>query len=451
MTRRDTFAALAGLAAPSSRPNILFIMADDLGYADLSCYGRRDYRTPQLDRLAAEGVRFTNAYASSCVCSPTRVALITGRYPHRLPVGLPEPIPTYGFTGGLPKDHPTLPSLLRQAGYHTSLVGKWHLGVQPGFGPLDAGYDDFFGYRTGGVDYFTHQAGGGARPAFPDLWEGNQLVARPGYLTDLLGDRAERILTSRAQDRRPFLLSLHFSAPHWPWQAPEDEARAGKIGNLADYGGGSAATYARIVQRMDERIGRVLDHLAKLGLARNTLVVFTSDNGGERFSDNWPFSGRKTELLEGGLRVPAIVRWPGRVAAGTTTAQTAVTMDWMPTLLAAAGAAPDPAYPPDGINLFGKPVARTLFWRYRWQQQRAVREGDWKLLKIAGNSFLFDVGRDPQERANLRAAHPEVFARLSQAWEHWNAGMLPEDSAVYSHESYSDEEADRYGNRRAKP
>jgi len=449
---RRQFTAALGLspllAAATARPNILFILADDLGHADLSCYGRRDYRTPRIDQLASEGMRFTQAYSNSSVCSPTRTALITGRYQYRLPVGREEPIPTRGFLGGLPKAHPTLPSLLQAAGYHTSLVGKWHLGAAPGVGPLEFGYDDFFGYRSGGVDYFSHRAGGD----LADFWEGNTLVERPGYLTDLLGDRAEAIIDARAKDRRPFLLSLHFSAPHWPWEGPDDAALSGTMSSLAHYDGGSSATYARMVQRLDARVGRVLDRLKQKGLAGNTLVVFTSDNGGERFSDTWPFSGRKTELLEGGIRVPTILRWPRKVEPGSITDQVAITMDWLPTLLAAAGVIPDPAYPPDGINLLpalaGDTWPRTLFWRYRWQEQRAVREGNWKLLRMAGNSFLFDVVKDPLERANLKAAYPEVFARLNAAYDAWNAGMLPEDSKAYSHPSWADEEADRYGNRR---
>jgi len=221
------------------------------------------------------------------------------------------------------------------------------------------------------------------------------------------------------------------------------------MGSLAHYDGGSTATYARMVRRLDERVGRVLDRLKRKGLAGNTLVIFTSDNGGERFSDNWPFSGRKTELLEGGIRLPAILRWPGKVKAGSTSDQVAITRDWLPTLLAAAGVNADPAYPSDGINLLaGKTVPRALFWRYRWQQQQAMREGNWKLLRMAGNSFLLDVVKDPLERANLKSAYPEVFARINAAYDAWNAGMLPEDPKAYSHPSWADEEADHYGNRR---
>jgi arylsulfatase A-like enzyme len=446
-SRRLFLAALA----PAPRPNILFIMADDLGYADLSCYGRRDYQTPHLDRLAAQGVRFTQAYANGCVCSPTRTALFTGRYQYRLPVGLEEPIANRSPEVGVPPSHPTLSSLFRAAGYHTSLVGKWHLGTRPGTGPLESGYHEFFGYRMGGVDYFTHKSSA-MHNGKPDLWDGNTTVDRPGYLTDLLADRAEAILKARAKDRQPFLLSLHFSAPHWPWQAPGDAASSAQIANLTHWDGGSNATYARMVQVMDQRIGRLLQTLEDQKLARNTIVVFTSDNGGERFSDNWPFSGHKAQLLEGGIRVPAIIRWPGHIRPGTTTSQVAITMDWLPTLLAAANLQPDPAYPSDGVNLLpslnGPLQPRTLFWRHRADQQRALRQGDWKLLRLRKNSYLFNLAEDPLERANRKAAHPDVFARLNATYDAWNATMLPEDPNAFSYVITGDQQAESYGHTR---
>lgn len=428
--------ALPSIGTPASaavdRPNILFIMADDLGYADLSCFGRRDYRTPALDALAAQGVRFTDAYANSPVCSPTRLALMTGRYQHRLRAGLEEPIAQQDH--GLPPDHPTLPGLLRARGYTTALVGKWHLGRLPNYGPLKSGYDHFWGFRGGGIDYFTHGFAGR-----DDLWDDESRIQADGYLTDLLADRAIDVIRQSAADRKPFFVSLHFSAPHWPWEGPDDRAEAERIkanptpAAYFHFDGGTQKTYAAIVQRMDHQIGRVLKTLESLGIARNTIVVFTSDNGGERFSDTWPFSGRKTELLEGGIRVPQIATWPGRIPAGSVTDQVFMTMDWLPTLLAMAGGAPSPSHPPDGLDLSavltGKaPRAdRTVFWRHFNLEQEACREGDWKYLKIAGNSFLFNLADDPLERANLKARQPERFDRLVVSYRKWNEGMLPQD------------------------
>jgi arylsulfatase A-like enzyme len=230
---------------------------------------------------------------------------------------------------------------------------------------------------------------------------------------------------------RPFLISLHFNAPHWPWEGPEDEAESRRIRALADYDGGSMQTYARMVTRLDFQVGRVLDALDSGGIANNTIVIFTSDNGGERFADTWPFTGKKTDLLEGGLRIPALIRWPGHVSAGSTTGQVAITMDWMPTLLAATGAQSDPAFPSDGINLLplltpgATPISRKLFWRYKNNAQRALRDGDMKWLKIADNTFLFNVVDDPLERANLKDRQPEVYRRMVTDYEEWNATMLP--------------------------
>src|SRR6266850_5676340 len=260
----------------SSPPNIVFIMADDLGYADVSCYGRPDFSTPNVDRMAANGVRFLQAYANSAVCSATRTGLITGRYQYRLPLGLEEPLT--GRNVGLPPEHPTLPSLLRNAGYGTTLVGKWHLGALPRFGPLKSGYDHFYGFRGGALDYFSHTSSAGRS----DFWEDDVPIHRSGYLTELLGSRAVEVVNGYAKSGQPYMVSLHFSAPHWPWEAPGDESESDRLrqpgsGGLNDFDGGSQKTYQRMVEEMDRQIGRVLQALDKNGLTDNTIVIFTSD------------------------------------------------------------------------------------------------------------------------------------------------------------------------------
>ena len=421
-------------APPSSNdgakpPNIVFFLADDLGYADVSCYGRPDIKTPNIDRIAADGVRFLQGYANSAVCSATRTALITGRYQYRLPVGLEEPI-AGSRNVGLPPGIPTLPSLLQARGYGTTLLGKWHLGSLPDYSPLKSGYDHFFGFRGGALDYYTHTGPNHE----DDLWDGDTAVHQVGYMTDLIGDRAVEAVERYARFGGPFFLDVHFNAPHWPWEAVGDEAEAERLRKapLFDFDGGTQRTYQRMIERMDMQVGRVLQALDEHGLTENTIVVFTSDNGGERFADTWPFTGRKTELLEGGLRIPVLVSWPARLPRGSVTQQVGISMDWLPTLLAATGGAPDPAYPCDGVNLLpmlldgAAPASRKLFWRYKAHQQRAARNGDWKILKIDGNTFLFDVADDPMERANLRDRHRDVFDRLAAEWDAWNASMIPE-------------------------
>jgi len=461
LTRRDALtgaaASAALLGAPAlaakavRRPNILYIMADDMGYADLSCYGRADYATPRIDGLAREGLRFTSAYANSCVCTATRVALITGRYQYRLPVGLEEPLAGRENIG-LPGDQPTLPSLLKAAGYSTALIGKWHLGSLPAFDPLKSGYDHFWGLRSGTVDYYTHKGSDGKL----DLWDGPTPVTEAGYLTDMIAERAISAIGTGAKQPEPWFMSLHFTAPHWPWEAPGDMAEAKRLEASPDreallhYDGGSLATYAAMVTRLDYQVGRILDALAASGQAENTIVVFTSDNGGERFSSTWPFTGRKTELLEGGLRIPSIVRWPGVTEAGSTSDAQVISMDWLPTFLAAAGAASDAAHAPDGIDirqaLEGRALPeRTLFWRYKNHAQQAARRGKWKYLKIADQTFLFDVVADPLERANLKDREPEMFKALANAWAQWNAGMLPLDPESYTHGFTGKTLADHYG------
>jgi arylsulfatase A-like enzyme len=450
-----SFHATSMAGADNARPNILFIMADDLGYADAGCYGAPEIKTPHIDELAARGVRFLQGYANSAVCSATRVALMTGRYQYRVRVGLEEPLVS-PEGGGLDPAHPTLPSLLKKAGYRTTLVGKWHLGLLPKHGPLQSGYDEFFGFRGGAVDYFTH--GEGRRK---DLWEDDTPVERAGYLTELLGDRAVQVVNESAKSAQPFLLSLHFSAPHWPWEAPGDAAEAerlskpGSHGGLFHYDGGSLQTYRRMVESMDQQIGRVLQALEENGLTENTIVVFTSDNGGERFSNTWPFSGRKAELLEGGLRVPTIVSWPARLPKGAVTSQVAITMDWLPTLLAAAETTHDPDYLPDGIDLLpalatdSVTLARKLFWRFKANGQRAMRDGDLKLLKLRENTFLFNVVDDPLERANLKDRLKADYSRMAREWHAWNEAMLPELKEATSGTPDARTAADRYGVKRA--
>jgi len=402
------------------RPNFVFILADDLGYADLHCYGGRAPCSPNLDKLASEGLLFTNGYANSSVCSPSRFAILTGRYQHRLRGGFDEPIASASPELGLPPGHPTMASLLRDAGYATALVGKWHLGSLPWFSPLKSGYEEFFGHRSGAVDFFSH-TGFHAH----DLWDGDEEVFLEGYLTDLLTDRAVDFIRRQSRDK-PFLLSLHYNAPHWPWETREDEAESRRIGrNLAHLDGGSVQTYLEMIRIMDEGIGRVLAALDEIGARDDTLVVFTSDNGGERYSDTYPLVGKKMDLLEGGIRVPYIVRWPARLPAGQTCDRLAIGMDWMATFLAAAGVEPHPDYPLDGIDLFGPPVERNLYWRMVYRNQKAVRSGRWKYLSIDGAEFLFDLSRDPRERANMRYREPEKFRELRRAFFEWEESMPP--------------------------
>jgi arylsulfatase A-like enzyme len=463
ITRRDLLrgaaAGMIGLAMragiggaqPSAKPpNIVFILADDLGYADVSCYGRPDFTTPNIDRIAAQGLRFPQAYANSAVCTATRTALITGRYQYRLRLGLEEPL-VGNPDVGLPPEHPTLPSLLKKAGYSSTLVGKWHLGALPMFGPLKSGYDHFYGFRGGAVDYFSHAIGGKE-----DLWDDDIPLHQVGYLTDLLGSRAVDVVNGYAKSGQPFMISLHFNAPHWPWEGPGDETESERLrqpgsGGLADFDGGSQKTYQRMIEEMDKQIGRVLQALHANGLTENTIVIFTSDNGGERFADTWPFTGKKTELLEGGLRIPAIISWPARIPRGRTTEQVSISMDWVPTLLAAAGALPDPAYALDGMNLLpmltqnASPVSRKLFWRYKGKAQRAARDGDYKFLKILDNTFLFNVVEDPLERANLKDRQKDVYHRLVREWYDWNASMLPEIMGSFTGGFDGQQLADHFG------
>ena len=358
-----------------TRPNLLFIVADDLGYADLGCYGGRDASfgpvSPTLDGLASQGALFTQGYANSPVCSPTRFGMITARYQYRLRGAAEEPInsKTRGpGAQGLPPSHPTMPSLLRDAGYRTSLIGKWHLGFPPAYGPLASGYDEFFGPMSGGVDYFTHCDSSGRH----DLYDGTEETHAEGYLTDLLSRRAVDYVDRMAAQASPFFLSLHYTAPHWPWETREDQGRAPAVkDNLFDLAGGNIHTYRRMIHHMDEGIGWVMQALRRHGLERDTLVIFTSDNGGYRLSDNSPLFHHKSSLWEGGVRVPCLMRWPAVLPASRDVKQAGITMDLTATILTAAGAVGKNGADAklDGIDLLPiltgkqKETDRTFCWR----------------------------------------------------------------------------------------
>ena len=426
------------------RPNIIFIVADDLGYADLGCYGGRaaDFGavSPHIDRLAAQGLRFTEGYSNSPVCSPTRFAMMTMRYQYRLRGALEEPINSRSRDDprlGLPADIPTLPSRLRDAGYATALVGKWHLGYPPRFGPLRSGYDGFYGIMAGGVDYFSHASSKGDH----DLYEGEAEHHEAGYLTDLLSRRAVEHVHRRAAAARaghPFFLSLHYTAPHWPWETRDDEALARSLGNLAHLEGGNVQTYLRMIHHMDEGIGQLMQALQAEGIEQDTLVVFTSDNGGERFSDNWPLVGGKMDLSEGGIRVPWVAHWPRVIAPGRTSTQHCMTMDWSATLLHAGGGTPAASHPIDGMSILpvlrdpSRRIDRDMFWRMKHRSQRALRAGRWKYLKVDEHEYLFDLEADARERANLSAREPARFAALRERWSAWDATMppIPDDATV---------------------
>jgi arylsulfatase A-like enzyme len=420
----------ADLHTPASRPNIVFILADDMGWGDLSCYGRPDYQTPNLDKLAREGIKFTNAYSAAPVCTPTRVGFMTGRYPARLRVGLEEPIferkdlsDEQLRTYGIPHEHPTVASLIKQAGYATALVGKWHLGYLPFYGPLKAGFDEFYGNMSGAVDHFTHKD----MTDSLDFFEQEVPIEKIGYMTELLTKRAIEYI--RPPHKDPFYLSLHYTAPHWPWEGPKDIAvsNAMKYSSTGFRSGGSIRVYGDIMKSMDDGIGQVLTTLRSTGLDKNTLVIFTSDNGGERFSYQWPFTGQKMDLHEGGVRVPAIVRWPGVTKAGTTSDQPVITMDWTATMVAAAGAKSDAAYPLDGQDLKEvlanrRPLFdRPFFWRTK--RQGAMRHGKWKYIREGKNDSLYDLSFDEREQANFAESQPNKLKELRGQFDTWESQM----------------------------
>ena len=312
------------------------------------------------------------------------------------------------------------------------------LGYPPSFGPLRSGYDEFFGIMAGGVDYFTHCSSSGEH----DLFEGEEPKHEVGYLTDLLSARAVQHVQRRAADAKagkPFFLSLHYTAPHWPWETRDDGELAPSLAaNLFHLQGGNVESYRRMIHHMDEGIGQLMQALMEAGIERDTLVVFTSDNGGERFSDNWPLVGGKMDLTEGGTRVPWVAHWPAVIPAGGVSRQHCMTMDWSTTMVELGDGQPPAEHAPDGVSLAAvlrNPEAtfeRPLYWRMNHRSQRALRVGDWKYLQVDGHEYLFNLAQDERERANLARVHPQRLDGLRAQWLAWDATMppIPPDASV---------------------
>ena len=424
------------LAAEPRKPNIVILVADDLGFADVGFQGCRDIPTPHIDTLARNGVRCSNGYVSGPYCSPTRAGLLTGRYQQRFGH---EFNPGRGEGEGLPLKETTIADRLKAAGYATGLVGKWHLGEGPEFHPQKRGFDEFFGFLAGAHPYLP---GEGA-----PIYRGSQVVAEESYLTDAFAREAVSFIDRHEDDL--FFLYLAFNAVHTPMQATDD-----RLARFATIPEGSRRTYAAMLVAMDEAVGKVLAKLRTSGLDEDTLIFFISDNGGPTLpgttvngSRNTPLRGSKRTTLEGGVHVPFVVQWRGKLPEGTVYERPMIQLDILPTALAAAGVEAQPEWHLDGVNLLpflmgdasDSPHER-LYWRLG--EQAAIRQGDWKLVrydsavdaegeasrKLSGKSVtpfhLYNLARDIGESHDLADEQPEKAEELRKAWQEWDAQLV---------------------------
>lgn len=437
-----------------NRPNIVTIMSDDQGYGDLSCMGNTDFRTPHLDRLATSGARCTDFYSNSPVCSPSRASLLTGHYPGN--AGVRSILKGYRTTPGLSTAVPTSARLLKDQGYRTGLIGKWHLGMAAGSRPSDHGFDTSFGFRSGAVDYFSHIHYGPNNRQIPhgdgfiegtplhDLWEDDEETWQDGhYFTELVTERAVSFIRDEAASADPFYLHVAYSAPHFPMHAPQ------KYRDRFAHLPWDRQIMAAMISAMDDGVGSILDELERQGMSENTVVFFMSDNGPSREIRNWldgrqdtyyggttgKLKGHKFSLFDGGVRVPAIVAWPGTIPAGQVIDQPLIAMDMLPTFLSWAGAdVNDLEFDGADVSAVFSEHALLAERDLHWEQggQTAIRRGRWKLVLNGqlvedegpvAEVFLSDLETDPGERDNLADAHPELTAELIAAARGWREGI----------------------------
>lgn len=397
-------------------------MADDLGYGDISCYGNKTIQTPVLDKMAGEGIKFTNYYSNGAVCTPTRAALMTGNYQQRAGLeGVIYAAMDKRNEGGLSEKETTMGEIFQENGYKTGIFGKWHLGYDEKYNPTHHGFDEFYGYVSGNVDYISHRDGIGLY----DWWHNTDTVYEEGYVTDLITDRALAFMERNKE--RPFLLYIPHETPHYPFQGRNDKADRLPGQDFEAWGSrpDKEAAYKEMVEIMDENIGRVFEKLKELGLDNNTFVFFCSDNGAMQIGSNGILKGHKTSLWEGGIRVPAIAWYPEKISGGIISKAVLASIDVLPTLLSITGIKTNTEF--DGEDFSGvlfkndEMPERPVFWRYR--NQWAVRKDDWKYLKIKDREYLFNLKNDVSETTNVKDEFPEKFQILKKEITSWEVEM----------------------------
>lgn len=410
-------------------------MVDDLGYADLSSFGNENFSTPRIDKFISQGLKFTNAYAAAPYCSPTRVALMTGKYPAKFKIGLREPLTLSesDLKLGLSPEIPTLTSLLKKNNYETALFGKWHLGQTENFLPNKHGVDHFFGIMCGAADHIDHKPFDRHRDLLfkrdmPNLYENLNPVTKKGYLNNLITDYSIDFIKKRHES--PFFLSIQYTAPHWPWQGPSDLP----VDSISYSQSSNKLVYRSMVKNLDENFGKIMDALKSKGLEESTLVIFTNDNGGAKFANQGNLKGLKGSLNEGGIRVPAAVRWPKIIKPNNRADQVVITMDWTKTILDITNSDPSGQIDSDGINLrkvFSNPekrFERTLFWRItNRKNELAIRKGNFKYLRNKHGEFLYDLETDIGEKNDLKRNKVNVLNELIMELKNFEKQVLNPD------------------------